>query len=64
MATPRMDERWYRIRDRIKDVYDSADITDKELRRARGNLPKMVNLIHEKTGEPQAEIRRTVTALI
>jgi hypothetical protein len=64
MATPRMDERWYRIRDRIKDVYDSADITDKEMRRARGNLPKMVNLIHDKTGEPPAEIRRTVMALM
>lgn len=64
MATARMNERWYRIRDRIRDVYDGADLSDKEMRKARGSLPKMVNLIHDKTGEPVAEIRRTVTALM
>jgi len=64
MATPRMDQRWYRIRDRIKTVYTGADLNDQEMRRARGNLRKMVNLIHEKTGDDPAEIRRTVTALM
>jgi len=64
MATQAMDDRWFQIRDRIKAVYDSAELTDKEMRRARGNLGKMVRLIHDKTGAPQAEIRRTVTALM
>jgi hypothetical protein len=64
MATPRMDQRWFRIRDRIKTVYSGVDLTDKEMRRTRGNLGKMVNLLHEKTGEPQDDIRKTVSALI
>jgi hypothetical protein len=64
MATPRMDQRWFRIRDRIKTVYAGVDLTDKEMRRTRGNLGKMVNLLHEKTGEPQDDIRKTVSALI
>lgn len=63
MATDRMNERWYRIRDRIKQYFD-ADISDQEMRKTRGNLSKMVNLIHDKTGRPRPEIRRTVTALM
>jgi len=64
MATKRMDERWHRIRDRVKRVWKDADLTDREMRAARGSLPKMVNLIHEKTGEARPEIRRKVTALM
>ena len=63
MATQRMNDRWYRIRDRIKQVWSDADLTNKELKKARGNLQKMVNLIHEKTGDPRPEIRRKVMAV-
>lgn len=64
MATKRMNDRWYRIRDRIKSVWDTAEFSDKEMRKTRGSLPKMVNLIHDKTGEPRPKIRRTVAALM
>ena len=63
MATKRMNEQWARIRDRIKAVWSDADLTNKEMKRTRGNLQKMVNLIHEKTGEPRKEIRQTVYGL-
>lgn len=63
MATKRMNEQWRRIRDRIKAVWDDAEFTDKEMKKTRGNLQKMVNLIHEKTGEPRPEIRQKVYGL-
>jgi hypothetical protein len=64
MATERMDQQWFAIRDRIRTTYGNADLTTSELRRARGNLGRMVDLIHEKTGKPRADIRATVMALI
>ena len=64
MATKRMNEQWYRIRDRIKQVWDHADFEDKEMKKTRGNLTKMVNLIHAKTGDPRPEIRQKVVSLI
>ena len=63
MATKRMNDQWARIRDRIKAVWSDADLTNKEMKRTRGNLQKLVNLIHEKTGQPRAEIRQTVYGL-
>jgi hypothetical protein len=64
MATKRMNETWYRIRDRIKDAWDDTEFTDKEMKKTRGNLQKMVNLIHAKTGDPRPEIRQKVVGLI
>ena len=63
MATKRMNEQWARIRDRVKAVWGDAEFTNKELKKTRGNLQKMVNLIHEKTGDPPAEIRQKVYGL-
>jgi hypothetical protein len=64
MATKRMNETWYRIRDRIKDSWSDTEFTDKEMKKTRGNLQKMVNLIHAKTGDPRPEIRQKVVGLI
>jgi hypothetical protein len=64
MATKRMNETWYRIRDRIKAVWSDTEFTDKEMKKTRGNLRKMVNLIHAKTGDPRPEIRQKVVSLI
>ena len=64
MATERMDEQWVRIRDRIKSVWSHAEFDDKEMRKTRGNLTKMVNLIHAQTGDPLPEIRQKVISLI
>lgn len=64
MATKRMNETWYRIRDRIKEAWSDAEFNDKEMKKTRGNLTKMVNLIHAKTGDPRPEIRQKVVGLI
>ncbi|MEP0548982.1 MAG: hypothetical protein ABJF88_18760 [Rhodothermales bacterium] len=64
MATQRMNETWYRIRDRIKEAWSDAEFNDKEMKKTRGNLTKMVNLIHAKTGDPRPEIRQKVVGLI
>jgi hypothetical protein len=64
MATKRMNDRWARIRERIKAVWNEADLSNEEMRKTRGSLPKMVSLIHDKTGEPRPEIRRKVAALV
>ena len=63
MATKRMNEQWRRIRDRIKAVWSDAEFSDKEMKQTRGNLDKMINLIHEKTGDPRSEIRQMVYGL-
>jgi len=63
MATKRMNEQWRRIRDRIKAVWSDAEFSDKEMKQTRGNLDKMINLIHEKTGDPRSEIRQKVYGL-
>ncbi len=64
MATKRMNEQWYRIRDRIKQAWDDAEFDDQEMKKTRGNLTKMVNLIHEKTGDPRPQIRQRVVGLM
>jgi hypothetical protein len=64
MATKKMNDRWSKIRDRIKAVWSEADLSNEEMRMTRGSLPKMVSLIHDKTGEPLPEIRRKVAALV
>ncbi len=64
MATKRMNETWYRIRDRIKEAWSDTEFNDKEMKKTRGNLTKMVNMIHAKTGDPRPEIRQKVVGLI
>jgi len=56
MATQRMNESWRRVKDQIEMIWEGAEFDDIELKRARGNLQKMVTLIHEKTGESRSEI--------
>lgn len=64
MARQRMNDSWDRVRTRIERLWEDAEFSDQEMRKARGSLPEMVNLIHEKTGEPRSEISRKVSALI
>ncbi len=64
MATERMDQSWYRVRAQIKSIWSEADFGDKEMKKARGDMNKMVNLIHEKTGEPRSEIFQKISAII
>ncbi|MFB6229611.1 MAG: general stress protein CsbD [Salinibacter sp.] len=64
MATEKMNEDWRRIRDQIKDIWDDTDFDDKQMKRARGELDKIMGLIHDKTGESVEEIRRKMSAIL
>lgn len=64
MATERMNQSWRRVRAQIKSIWSEADFEDKEMKKARGDMNKMVNLIHEKTGEPHSEIFQKISAII
>jgi len=64
MATEAMNESWRRIRDQIKDIWDDADFDDKQMKRARGEMDKIVGLIQDKTGESKEEIRRKMSAIL
>ena len=64
MATKRMNESWKQVRNQIEEIWSYADFTDREMKKARGNMRKMVKLIHEKTSEPEKEIFDKISAII
>lgn len=65
MATERMNQSWRRIRDQIRNIWSDTDLgTDTEMKKSRGDMQKMINRIHEKTGEPRAQIFRKISALV
>ncbi len=64
MATPRMNESWLQVRTQIENIWSETEFGDKEMKKARGNMRKMVDLIHEKTGEPHHEIFQKISAII
>ena len=64
MATPKMNRDWRQVRDRVKQTWNDFEFDDKKMKHVRGSLRQMVSLIHAKTGEPRAEIRRKVAAVM
>ncbi len=64
MATERMNQSWRHVKSQILNMWSEADFGDAELKRARGNLNQMVKLIHQKTGEPRAEIIQKMSAML
>ena len=64
MATERMNESLDRVREQIEVIWSGVEFGDKEMKKARGDLPTMVELIHEKTGEPRSDIIQKITAFI
>ena len=64
MATSNMNDSWNYVKDQIETIWRNAEFDDVELKRARGNLNKMVNLIQEKTGESPMEIRQKMNSII
>ena len=64
MATEKMNRDWRRIRDRIKASWSDVEFNDKNMKKARGGLRKMVSLIHAKTDEPRTEIRKKIAAVM
>lgn len=64
MATPKMNRDWQRVRDRIKRTWSDVEFDDKKMKKARGGLRRMVSLIQSKTGEPRADIRQRIAAIM
>ena len=64
MATQRMNDSWSQVRTQIESIWNEAEFGDKEMKKARGDMRRMVNLIHEKTGEPHHEIFQKISAII
>lgn len=57
-----MEENWARMKDQILNTWGELD--ESEMKKARGNLRQMVNLIHESTGEDRVVIMSKMSALI
>ncbi|MEM8599058.1 MAG: hypothetical protein AAGF99_03980 [Bacteroidota bacterium] len=64
MATPAMNENWRTLRDQIKGIWSDTEFSDRNLKRTRGSLQKMVNLVHDRTGEPRPQIRNKIAGLL
>ncbi len=64
MATERMNENWRQVCSQIESIWSEVEFEEKEMKRARGNMRKMVQLIHDKTGEPRSEIFQKISAII
>ncbi|MCH8123273.1 MAG: general stress protein CsbD [Bacteroidetes bacterium] len=64
MATEAMNESWARVTTQIKTIWNEQEFTDAELKKARGDLKKMVALINERTGEEEADILQKISAFL
>lgn len=64
MATPKMNNDWRRLRDRIKAMWSDVEFDDKRMKKTRGSLRQMVSLIHERTDETRAQIRQKIVAVM
>ena len=64
MATPKMNDDWRRLRDRIKAMWSDVEFDDKRMKKTRGSLRQMVSLIQERTDETRAQIRQKIVAVM
>ena len=64
MATSNMNDNWTYVKTQIETIWRNTEFDDVELKRARGNLGKMVNLIQQKTGESPMVIRQKMNSII
>ncbi len=64
MATEAMNESWTRVTTQIKTIWNEQEFTDAELKKARGDLKKMVALINERTGDEEADILQKISAFL
>jgi hypothetical protein len=56
MATRRMNQSWRDVMSQIQAIWSEVSFDDKEMKTVRGSLPKMINLIQQKTGESREQI--------
>ena len=62
MGKQRMNDNWERMKTQILSTWN--DLDEDELKKARGSLGRMVNLIHDQTGEDRDLIMRKMTAFL
>lgn len=63
MANQRMQDSWKDMKSNIRAMW-GEELTDEELNKGRRDLNKMVDIIHEKTGTPRAQIRTRMLAVL
>lgn len=63
MATNNMNDNWAYVKGQIEAIWRNTEFDDVEMKRARGNLRKMVSIIQEKTGESPVEIRQKMNSI-
>ena len=63
MATNNMNDSWDYVKSQIEAIWRNTKFDDVELKRARGNLRKMVNIIEKKTGESPNVIRQKMSSI-
>ena len=64
MATRRMNQSWRDVKSQIQSIWSEVDFEDKEMKNVRGSLPKMINLIQQKTGESREQILQKMGAVL
>lgn len=62
MSKKRMDQNWERMKEQINARW--AGIDEGELKKARGNLGKVVDLVQAHSGEERASILNKMSAFI
>ncbi len=62
MGKARMESNWVRVKTQILAVW--GDLDESDMKKARGDLNKMVNLIHESTGEDRTVIMQKMATLV
>ncbi len=63
MATSSMNDNWNYVKSQIEAIWTEAEFDDAEMKKARGNLRKMVSLIVEKSVESAMVIRQKMSAI-
>jgi len=64
MATQSMNDSWARVVNQIETIWSEVEFGETEMKKARGKLTVMVDLIHEKTGEAKPEIIQKISAFL
>ena len=57
-----MNQNWERMKTQIQSTWDNLD--DAELKKARGSLSQMVNLIVNQTGEDRQVVMQKMSAFL
>ncbi len=64
MATDAMNESWKRVMNQIQTIWTEEEFEEIELKKARGDLRKMVDLIHDRTGEEKLDIMQKISSVL